>query len=90
MSRAASNLDNDFLTTLAKYGVGSVIAMYLVWSMTSGLQADVKAIRDEHKMMGQYLQAICLGVTTDPQQEWRCYITTENWRGHTQVPTLKY
>lgn len=70
--KVASVNTSDLITTLAKYGVGSVIALWLVYVMTQGLSADVKGIRDEHQQMGQYLQAICLGVTTDPQMQWRC------------------
>lgn len=63
----------DMITTLAKYGVGSVIALWLVYTMTQGLSADVKGIRLEHQQMGTYLQAICLGVTPDTAQQWRCF-----------------
>lgn len=63
----------DLITTLAKYGVGSVIALYLVYSMTQGLSADIKGIRAEHTQMGVYLQAICLGVTPDTKDHWRCF-----------------
>lgn len=76
---AVSNTNTaDLVTVLAKYGVGSVIAVYLVWSLTTTLQSDVRAvqaeargIRTEHVQMGMYLQAICYGVTAGPEQ-WRC------------------
>lgn len=81
--RTVADIDaTDLITTLAKYGVGSVIAIYLVYTMTQGLSADVKGIqteargiRAEHMQMSMYLQAICLGVNHDPKELWRCYPT---------------
>lgn len=86
ITRSVSSVDGtDLLTTLAKYGVGSVIAMYLVYMMTQGLQADVRGIRVEHREMATYLQAICLGVTKDESQQWRCLPQHENSFSSNQI-----
>ncbi len=81
----------ELITVLAKYGVGSLIAIYLVYTMTTGVQADLKdvraearGIRTEHVQMGMYLQAICYGVSKSGT-EWRCqaadsYSTTHSDR----------
>jgi hypothetical protein len=68
----------DVIVVLSKYGVGSVLAIWLVYSMTSGLQVDVRAvqaeargIRGEHVQMGMYLQGICYGVNKS-EERWRC------------------
>ncbi len=78
VTKVAETSTADLVTVLAKYGVGSVIAIYLVYQMTTGVQADLKdvraearGIRTEHVQMGLYLQAICYGVAK-PNEAWRC------------------
>ncbi len=80
VTKVANTTTTELITVLAKYGVGSLIAIYLVYTMTTGVQADVKAvqaeargIRSEHVQMGMYLQAICYGVTKSGD-EWRCQV----------------
>lgn len=68
----------DVIVVLSKYGVGSVLALWLVYTMTGSMAADVRAvkadaagIRVEHVQMGMYLQAICYGVNPEAER-WRC------------------
>lgn len=68
----------DAVVVLAKYGVGSVVAIYLVYMMTGTMSADLKAvqkeaqgIRAEHVQMGMYMQAICYGTNSEAER-WRC------------------
>ena len=68
----------DVIVVLSKYGVGSVLAIWLVYMMTGSLSVDVRAvkaeaagIRREHVQMGMYLQAICYGTNAEPDR-WRC------------------
>lgn len=78
VTKVANTTTTELITVLAKYGVGSLIAIYLVYTMTTGVQADLKdvrtearGIRVEHVQMGMYLQAICYGVSK-AGNEWRC------------------
>ncbi len=85
----------DVIVVLSKYGVGSVLAIYLVYMLTNGIQGDVRAvqaeargIRTEHVQMGMYLQAICYGVSTTEQQ-WRCQVAdTYTRRPVTELPLV--
>ncbi len=91
VTKVNNTTTTELITVLAKYGVGSLIAIYLVYQMTTGVQADLKdvrtearGIRTEHVQMGMYLQAICYGVSKSGT-EWRCqaadsYSTTHSDR----------
>lgn len=75
MTRIQSAATSEaLLITLAKYGVGAIIALYLVFWLKQDLQAEVRASRMEHHEMRAYLQAICLGVNKgDRDVVWRCF-----------------
>lgn len=61
---------------LTKYGAGTTIALFLVWWMSSGISADMKAIRSDltnHVTETNfYLHAICVNSSATPQQLAGC------------------
>lgn len=59
-----------------RYGVASVIAMYLVWWGTQSFGSDLTAMRNEQRMhMSEtafYLRQVCLNTAKDDAQRAAC------------------
>lgn len=61
---------------LTKYGAATMIALFLVWWMSAGISADMKAIRSDLAQhvteTNIYLRQICLNTSATPQQAIGC------------------
>jgi hypothetical protein len=77
----------DVANVVYKLGLPTVLVIYLVYFVTSGLAKDVKGMgedhkamrvdsavmREDHRLIGRYLRAICQKLPLRPGQADPCY-----------------
>lgn len=69
-------MDTRWERVLSKYGAATLIALFLVWWVTSGVSGGIAAIqqslRDHVSETTFYLHAICVNAAKDEGQRANC------------------
>lgn len=57
---------------LYRYGVPAAIALFLTYTLTHDVSANVAAMRAEHQELRFYLRAICINAAITDSDQARC------------------
>lgn len=57
---------------LYRYGVPAGIALFLTWTLTHDVSANVAAMRSEHQEIRFYLRALCFNAAQSEAETARC------------------
>lgn len=61
----------ELVGLFVKHGPSWILLAYLIYFLTNGVGADVSAGRAEHRELGFYLRAICVGINKDTPNGWQ-------------------
>lgn len=61
----------ELVSLVMKHGPSWILLAYLVYFLTNGVGADVRESRAEHRELGFYLRAICVGINKDTPNGWQ-------------------
>lgn len=66
---------SGLLAATMKYGPAWVLLAYVVYSLTTGMGADIRSgnasSAADHRELGFYLRQICIGVNADKPNAWQ-------------------
>lgn len=61
-----------WVRVLFRYGVGSGIALFLVYQVAVAQAKDIKQLLSDHQLLKFYLRGICLNTATTEAQRLNC------------------
>jgi hypothetical protein len=64
---------SDWVQIGLKYGIGAVIALFLVYQMAGAQAQDIKQLLSDHQTLKFYLRGICLNTASTEAQARNCF-----------------
>jgi hypothetical protein len=56
---------SEIVEAVHKLGVSTVLLLWLVWFLTSGVTTDMARMRAEHQVLAFHMHAICLALNRE-------------------------
>ena len=57
---------------IARYGIATAVALWLIWFITQGIGIDIRAMRAEHQSLAFYARQTCINTAQTEGQRVAC------------------